>query len=516
MPAAPPHIIHTEDGRLSNARPGATTSPEAVRTLIAQALTANEPTLVLHFHGGLVNQASGRQIAARLATVYEAAGRYPIFFVWEAGLIESIQNNLRDILKDKLFQQGVKKLTRWLLKQLPAAAGLRGAGGVVDVAALESEYDRWFAGTRQSLPSALHPATGVKPTLRSAQEPADEVQLATEIQVELEFDLEFKTQMQEIHDSITPAQLANPAQKESGIGAIVSPVSEIAPAQVDQAFNVSPQARGVFSLAKLAIFLAKTLHRVVARFRAGRDHGVYTTIVEELLAGLYVDKIGGVIWRQMKKDTIDAFDDPAFCAGAALVREITTQQAQSGKRFRRIVLIGHSTGAVFISNFLDHAAPLLPDAQFDVIFLAPAVSYQRLQRTLGVHGPRIANVRRFGMQDETEANDVLVPIIYPRSLLYFVSGLLESTEDDYPLRLPDMPLVGMQRFSTLADVFTPAEFPEIEGVEQFLGGYTRHSVWSITDPGGLDGNRSSSQKHGDFDNDEATVTSLKYILDHGY
>ena len=516
MPATSPHIIHTEAGRLSNARPGATTSPDDVRALIAEALAADEPSLVLHFHGGLVDQASGRKIAAHLAPVYEAAGRYPIFFVWEAGLIESIQNNLDDILKDKLFQQGVKKLTRWLLRQLPAAAGLRGAGGAVDVATLESEYDAWFAGTRPSLPTALQPATGATPTLRGAQEPADEVQLATEIQAELEFDLPFQADMQTIHDSITPAQVADPQPKASGVGAIVSPVSEIAPRQVDQAFNVSPQARGVFSLAKLAIFLAKALHRVIVRFRAGRDHGVYTTIVEELLASLYVDKIGGVIWRQMKKDTLDAFADPATRGGAALVHEIATQQSQSGKRFKRIVLIGHSTGAVFISNFLDHAAPLLPDAKFDVIFLAPAVSYQRLHRTLAVHGQRIANVRRFGMQDATEAEDVLVPIIYPRSLLYFVSGLLESTEQNDPARLPDLPLVGMQRFSTHADVFTSKAFPEIEAVEQFLGGHAEHSVWSLTAAGALQGNQSRSRKHGDFDNDPTTVASLKHILDHGF
>ena len=516
MPAINPHVIHLKNGRLSNGSAGATTSPDDVRALIAEALVADEPTLVLHFHGGLVDQASGREIAKCLAPVYEADGRYPIFFVWEAGLIESIQNNLRDILEDKLFQQGVKKLTRWVLRQLPSAAGLRGAGGAADVSMLESEYDQWFAGIRQSLPTALQPASGVTPTLRSVQEPLTEVQLATDIQAELEFDLEFKAQLQVIHDSITPAQVAKPDKKMSGVGATVSSKSEIAPGQVDRVFNVSPHSRGVFSVAKIAIFLAKTLHRVITRFRSGRDHGLYTTIVEELLAGLYVDKIGGVIWRQMKKDTLDAFEDPVSSAGAVLIREIAVQQVQLGKAFKRIVLIGHSTGAVFISNLLDHAGTLLPDVKFDIILLAPAISYERLKRTLDVHGPRVANIRRFGMQDATEANDALVPIVYKRSLLYFVSGLLESTETDDPVRLPDMPLVGMQRFSSHPDVFTPAAFPEIGAVERFFADYAGHSAWSITASDALDGNRSSSQKHGDFDNDETTVASIRHILDKGY
>jgi hypothetical protein len=42
------------------------------------------PGLVIHFHGGLVNETAGRKIAQRLLPIYATAGAYPLFFVWES------------------------------------------------------------------------------------------------------------------------------------------------------------------------------------------------------------------------------------------------------------------------------------------------------------------------------------------------------------------------------------------------------------------------------------------------
>ena len=53
-------------------------------------------------------------------------------------------------------------------------------------------------------------------------------------------------------------------------------------------------------------------------------------------------------------------------------------------------------------------------------------------------------------------------------------------------------------------------------VERVLGDFDRDSVWSVTAVGSGSGLHSTSQKHGDFDNDVATVESLKHILDQGY
>ena len=49
--------------------------------------------------------------------------------------------------------------------------------------------------------------------------------------------------------------------------------------------------------------------------------------------------------------------------------------------------------------------------------------------------------RMFTMTDDAERKDGLLPVVYPRSLLYFVSGLLETGPDGKGE--PGDPLVGL-------------------------------------------------------------------------
>lgn len=271
----------------------------------------------------------------------------------------------------------------------------------------------------------------------------------------------------------------------------------------------------MFTIAKVALFIARVVIAVVNRFRHGRAHGVYTTIVEEILAHAYVDKIGGIIWGQMKKDTADAFSDAQLAGGTALLEEIAQQQKAAGKSFERIVLIGHSTGAVYICNLIDRAASVLPDAKFDVIFLAPAVTHTRFAQTLAKHATRIGKYRQFGMHDPVESADTLVPIVYLRSLLYFVSGVVEFDADGKK-RAPDTPLVGMDRFLLDVETFGPAAFPDIAAVAKFYTERPGSLCWSLTADDATMGSISKSSTHGDFDNDEDTISSIVRILDQGF
>lgn len=112
----------------------------------------------------------------------------------------------------------------------------------------------------------------------------------------------------------------------------------------------------------------------------------------------------------------------------------------------------------------------------------------------------------FAMKDELEQNDHLVSVIYPRSLLYFVSGVVEGDVD--------APIVGMQRFINDEKVFSEAEFPEVDRVRDFLAENGRRAVWSVATQ--QTGMKSSSKSHGDFDNDPDTVTSVAAILAQGF
>ena len=102
------HVIQSCGGQLGSK----VTSVEDAQRIAVQAFQTTQPNgVVLHFHGGLVSEAAARGIADRLAVRYSAAGTYPVFSVWETGFLESIRNNLKDILQDKIFHKLLKKVS---------------------------------------------------------------------------------------------------------------------------------------------------------------------------------------------------------------------------------------------------------------------------------------------------------------------------------------------------------------------------------------------------------------------
>jgi len=150
---------------------------------------------------------------------------------------------------------------------------------------------------------------------------------------------------------------------------------------------------------------------------------------------------------------------------------------------------------------------MLPDTQkYNVILLAPASNCELTAETLTKHGSQIDGFRMFTMTDEFEKNDELVKVLYPHSLLYFVSGVVEGGFD--------VPLVGMSRFYDQGK-FPDASFPAVATVRNFIGSDASRAVWSVN-TSGYDGCRSASEKHGDFDNDKETLDSIIHILKTGF
>jgi hypothetical protein len=230
---------------------------------------------------------------------------------------------------------------------------------------------------------------------------------------------------------------------------------------------------------------------------------MYATVVEELLREFYIANAGKLVWDLMKQDTVDAFgNDPQQYGGTAFLDTLKAYLA--GGQRPRITLVGHSTGAISICHLLRHADALFPpDVTFDIVFLAPAVTFKLFAETIRTYGRRFASLRLFGMLDEVERADQLVPLVYPHSLLYFVSGLLEDE--------PDTPLVGMKRYYTGAP---PYDHPKVLAGLEFLLAKPERTVWSKTTTGSA-GLISSAEKHGDFDNDVDTLESLRHIIASG-
>lgn len=500
------HVLHSRNGKFGH---NTSQVADVVRILGSDQAAASAQGLVIHFHGGLNSQKDALGIASDLAPKYEKAGAYPLFFVWESGLIESIKNNLQDILADPAFRELVKKASEWALKKLGGQVGLKGGSGqTINEDQLRKEFDIWFNGASTEPPVTNEGKVLPTPTMKGAAG-LNEVDLADEIEAGLDGDPDFQNAIQKLYNAVAGETVAT---KSAGINAAADVVLVDDRALNEMFPGTTATTKGGLAWILIAQFVAKIVIKVVRRYANGRAHGMYCTIVEEVLRAAYLDKIGATVWNQMKKDTVDSFGSDSQCCGTAVAKELGNLHA-AGKNFKKITLVGHSTGAVYICEFLDAASKYAPELKFDIVFLAPAVRHDRFATAMAKHHDRIGGFRMFGMSDGIESDDVLVPILYTRSLLYFVSGVLEGhVEDDAWKGDIDAPIVGMQRYITDKSVYNPNEFPEVEQVRQFLQSTQNSEIWSDSSAG--NGRNSTSHKHGDFDNDVDTVNSVLWIIGH--
>jgi alpha/beta hydrolase family protein DUF900 len=264
--------------------------------------------------------------------------------------------------------------------------------------------------------------------------------------------------------------------------------------------------RGILTGLALGVAV-KAFIGALRRFNRGRDHGFYPTAVEEVAKAIFAaELLGRFAWDAIKKDTRDAFQsDDNLYGGSALLAELEKIQHQNG--WPRIVLIGHSAGAIFVCEMLKAAAKraALSDLKFEVVLLAPACTFRLIDDTFTLAPDRISKFRCFAMSDELEQRDRMLGNLYPRSLLYFVSGVLEKD--------PDEPLFGMQRFHSRTHPFDDAAFPNIKRVLDNLHQHQNAWVWSISSAG--TGLNCSCRTHGGFDEEATTMESVKHILQHG-
>ncbi|MEM8885812.1 MAG: hypothetical protein AAGD14_17235 [Planctomycetota bacterium] len=489
------HVIHTENGKLA-----ADTPFTSVKQMVEEGVEHGH--LVLHFHGGLVSEASGRATAAALEPVYEAAGAYPIFPVWESGLLETIRNNLEKVGNELFFRLVLKRVRAIVMRKFAQDDGGRAAGTVpaVDVTAEEAAVDQALdLGDLARMPTEPVPQAGMT-ELTDAEILALEQELAT--------DPVLAQATAEVSASLrSEAEIAQEVASRSADAPVVGSTKTLMdPDAIDALLERdAPGARGIMTIWKVAKAVVKVAARVIHRYLAGRDHGFHATIVEEILRAAYVSNIGGYIWSTMKEDTADHFKADAELYGGTAILSVLAERLQAGAT-PRVTLVGHSTGAVFIAHFLEAARQRLPDSmKFDVVLLAPASTFRLSSERITGNMDRIAGLRMFTMTDENERNDRLVPVLYPHSLLYFVSGVVEDEVD--------MPLIGMQRYFD-EDAYPSDAFPSVELFRRHMDDVEHGIVWSVST--GTPGLESAALKHGDFDEDEKTRASMQHLIRHGF
>lgn len=503
----PNHHLLLDDGRLYR---------DSTRVQLEALLDNywNQPAdtpLVVHFHGGLVNEAGGFEVAQKMHSVYTEAGAYPVFFVWRAGLFEVLQNNLPKVWEERVFQRLLVHLLRFARAKVTQDVELGARGATLELPP-EIEVSEALDRADEQVPFAdVDPAE-----LDPRQLPPDDQSLHPAERAQLESELEGDSILvPELQALVAVSELNARGGGPAG-GAAPTLMDDGVLAEMRADADPDMGARGFILPASFLRRAAAILGRVLWRFARHRDHGLYATVVEEILRSIYAAAAAQYVWREMKQDSRDAFGDEPDRGGSAFLAGLAKRWDPAAAR--RIVLVGHSTGAVYINHLLAKAHTVLPDGvKFDVVFLAGACGFDAFARTVREHGDRIANFRSFGMSDKVEREDYLLPDslfearpalrvikkIYPHSLLYFVTGVCEDEVDK--------PLVGMERYHAGR---APYAGEDLLAGGKFLGGLETRRRWSLVDV--ADGLRTSARDHGSFDEDPLTRKSLQHIIRTGF
>lgn len=452
------------------------TRPADIDAIFAHLEQAGSKKLVVHFHGGLVPEAAGAATALKMAGVYSAAGAHPVTFIWETGLVETVSRNVTQIGETQLFQTLLKYLLRQLAKRLGVDVGGKGAVGEVSDLDVQEQLAR------------DEPFVDKEGMVRAKAKSLSEPELMP-LQTEIEYDLQYDM------------------QKDNALaGAGPTSADEQNVLKPELRDNLDLEGGKGFSIAAVAVLLAKVAIQVIRRFMNGRDHGLYTTVVEEILRSLYLADFGAWTWGGMKNASaamwlpntgpLDEDSHP----GSYFIQRLATYQKAHPDLI--IDLVGHSAGSIAICNLF--AALQRHKISLDVrnvIFLAPACLTRLMHSEIVTQPGRFKNFRVFTMTDANEQKDQLVPRLYNRSLLYFISGVLEDE--------PDAPIAGMQRFWTGKAPFMDAYLLDSTA---WLGETdVRRTVLSVVSEGDA-GYLSSALHHGDFDDDELTHASLRAIV----
>jgi hypothetical protein len=495
------------------------TTTDAVRDIAAAMANPKTEHSVIHVHGGLVSLEQAISAATRLNAVYRPT-LLPIFPVWESGLLDVARNHDQDIFSEKLFKALLKLLLKWVGGKIAQLPGARAPGDPLppplnDFEVRQALEDAELASMDDSTPE---PLTTVKAPPR--QPPPLTPDEENEFKGVLESD-------QDLQDAVDGVVLG---LKIPSLKGARSPSASVVPTPTLMSQNIKNElrtegardggARGIAATVAIIEHGVKIFARIVNRFYHHRAHGLYTTCVEEICRELYLDAIGEWFWTQMKNDTADTFftggaNEPR--GGATLLQALAAEvsaAARAGRPHPRVSIVAHSAGSIWTCHFLKALDDLRVSGAMpatfrlhQVIFLAPACTTALFAKTLQLHAlrPLFSQYRMFALSDSLEKGYWEAPPLYPRSLLYMVSGLFESTVDE--------PILGMQRYLTDTNVYTD---DDIQRIRTFLGTTTGQSIFSVAK--GASGLSSDALRHGAFTHtampEPATMASVLYMLNN--
>ena len=450
-PLDPLHDIVLLDGRFS----GATTAGDLAKAFDNFREQGPSGHLCVFFHGGLVSQADGLNTAASLIKGYTDSGAYPFFFIWNSGLLTTIRELLQPHHDNPAFVRAANHAVKYVSAKIAA----------------ELDTDRSLE---------LH---------RKATRARKAGPLSLE---ELE---QYAERFDRAWARHTGVQLSCSSGELDRFAKWLTSLEKSAPAR-----------RRLFRVKKWK-GSKNPLARIIHRFNTGHAHGLYTTVIEELFIAAQVNEfVGEKIWGEMKKFIDDSFAADSMAGGTAFLNHLCEIWRKTPGL--RVTLIGHSAGAIYVQRFIEALDARLPASsthQVEVVLLAAAMTFERMNAGVASLRKRVSALRVFGLSDKTEGSYWEVPGVYNKSLLYIVSSLCESDPD------ADQPLVGMQRYWAGKP---PYLAPDISAITTLIEPV--RAVWAPTASDAKPGYQSHAKKHGCVPEDPDTNRSVCFTLRNGF
>lgn len=426
--------------------------------------------LIVYFHGGLVSESSGMNSAERMMIQFADASangkRHVVSFVWETGPVETLLQNLDTLAGKSLFKEAAKFAIKLAAKKL----GLKDAKGTGEYLSDETiNQERLKSAPFEYLDKDMDGGKGGE-SLNIDNDDPDNSEFFARLKAD------------------SRALISNEGSEEFKYGNIEG----------------SEDSKGFLSI---AVTVAKIAFAVLKRYVKQTHHDFYPTIMEETFREIYIADIGNWGWSQMKNKAQKMFDSNDGRTGVNLYTGMhfltlldahTKKRKEQGKKFD-IELIGHSAGSIAICNMLTTTAKNFDNLRYNtVFFLAPACRTDLFLETLDKTKDKnvFKSFKLFTMREEKEKEDHCIPFVYTHSLLYLVSGLFEDETDAKILGLHEQ-FKAQGRY---------AGFEELNRINAFINS---GKLVLSDDIGHLDENmRCNSLKHGDFDNDTYTLTSI--------
>jgi hypothetical protein len=468
-------------------------TPKEIDDLFLHFLNNDITKLALYFHGGLVSAESGMETAQRVVKyITQDTDAHPICFIWETGLRRTIVQNLDTIGQSEFF----KKLLIKILKVAGRHLNIEALDAIGTAKGMESMSEREIAAElKKDAPFENYQISvqAKSASVLDAKTLVDDVTIETRLRLQVEAELE-----EEIEDDVQLKSLAAQEKPEAERKLMNREYKDV----------TEEGDKGIISAVQLIAAAVKITLRVIKRHLQKQDHDFYPTVIEEILREIYVADLGNWLWGNMKQKASDMWKSNNFQdnyqdwpAGSYFIKKLEEHQQHIGTKLT-VDLIGHSAGSIVICELIRKLSQGGDNIQFrHIIFMAPACRCDLFDSTILALPASFTSFRCFTMKDEMEKKDHLVKFIYPRSLLYLISGILEKESDAC--------LLGLQRHITGNEPYTGDMFSRIANFLKTEG----NIVYAITDAEAADGLRSGAITHGGFDDEkEITLESIMHLI----